>query len=74
MVPQDPILFHRTLSENIAYGARGAKMGEIEEAARMAHCDEFIANLPYKLDTFVGERGIKLSGGERQRVLLPEPF
>lgn len=70
MVPQDPILFHRTLAENIAYGARGASMAEIEQAAKMAHCDEFIANLPYKLDTFVGERGIKLSGGERQRVAI----
>jgi ATP-binding cassette subfamily B protein len=70
MVPQDPILFHRTLAENIAYGKRGAKMAEIEAAAKMAHCDIFIANLPYKLNTFVGERGIKLSGGERQRVAI----
>ena len=70
MVPQDPILFHRTLAENIAYGARGATMAEIEAAAKSAHCDDFIANLPYKLDTYVGERGIKLSGGERQRVAI----
>lgn len=70
MVPQDPILFHRTLAENIAYGAREAEMAQIEEAAKMAHCDDFIANLPYKFDTFVGERGIKLSGGERQRVAI----
>lgn len=70
MVPQDPILFHRTLAENIAYGSRGAKMAEIEAAAKSAHCDDFIANLPYKFDTFVGERGIKLSGGERQRVAI----
>ncbi len=70
MVPQDPILFHRTLAENIAYGAREATIAQIEQAAKMAHCDEFIANLPYKLDTFVGERGIKLSGGERQRVAI----
>jgi ATP-binding cassette subfamily B protein len=70
MVPQDPILFHRTLAQNIAYGKRDAKMSDIEEAARLAHCDDFIANLPYKFDTFVGERGIKLSGGERQRVAI----
>jgi ATP-binding cassette, subfamily B, bacterial len=70
MVPQDPILFHRTLAENIAYGKRGAKMEEIKKAAKLAHCDEFIKDLPYGLETFVGERGIKLSGGERQRVAI----
>ncbi|MCX6721952.1 MAG: ABC transporter ATP-binding protein [Candidatus Staskawiczbacteria bacterium] len=70
MVPQDPVLFHRTLAENIAYGKRDAKKEEIEEAAKSAHCDDFIANLPYKIDTYVGERGIKLSGGERQRVAI----
>ena len=70
MVPQDPILFHRTLAENIAYGKRGASKKEIENAANLAHCDEFIKDLPQGLDTFVGERGIKLSGGERQRVAI----
>lgn len=70
MVPQDPILFHRTLAENIAYGKRGAGIEEIAQAAKRAHCDDFIENLPYKLDTYVGERGIKLSGGERQRVAI----
>ena len=70
MVPQDPILFHRTLAENIAYGKRGVKKEEIEAAAKLAHCDDFIADLPNKFDTFVGERGIKLSGGERQRVAI----
>ncbi|MEK7562301.1 MAG: ABC transporter ATP-binding protein [Patescibacteria group bacterium] len=70
MVPQDPILFHRTLAENIAYGKRDAKIEEIENAAELAHCDEFIKNLPYGLETYVGERGIKLSGGERQRVAI----
>jgi len=70
MVPQDPILFHRTLAENIAYGKRGASKEEIENAARLAHCDEFIKSLPYGLETYVGERGIKLSGGERQRVAI----
>ncbi len=70
MVPQDPILFHRTLAENIAYGKRDAAKEEIEKAASLAHCDEFIKDLPYGLDTYVGERGIKLSGGERQRVAI----
>ena len=70
MVPQDPILFHRTLAQNIAYGKRDATKAEIDEAAKSAHCDGFINNLPYKIDTFVGERGIKLSGGERQRIAI----
>jgi ATP-binding cassette subfamily B protein len=70
MVPQDPILFHRTLAENIAYGNRGAGMEDIKKAAMLAHCDEFIKDLPYGFETFVGERGIKLSGGERQRVAI----
>ena len=70
MVPQDPISFHRTLAENIAYGKPSASKKEIKKAAKLAHCDEFIKNLPYGLETFVGERGIKLSGGERQRVAI----
>src|SRR5581483_9243915 len=70
MVPQDPVLFHRTLAQNISYGKQNATIEEIEEAARLAHCDEFIKNLPSGLDTFVGERGIKLSGGERQRIAI----
>ncbi|OGZ90855.1 MAG: hypothetical protein A2599_00530 [Candidatus Staskawiczbacteria bacterium RIFOXYD1_FULL_39_28] len=70
MVPQDPILFHRTLAENIAYGRRDAGLDEIKKAAEMAHCDEFIKDLPFGLETYVGERGIKLSGGERQRVAI----
>jgi ATP-binding cassette subfamily B protein len=70
LVPQDPVLFHRTLLENIRYGRRDATDDEVKEAARLAHCDEFIDNLPLKYDTFVGERGIKLSGGERQRVAI----
>lgn len=70
LVPQDPVLFHRTLSENIAYGKPKASRKEIEKAAKLAHCDEFIKNLPQGLETLVGERGIKLSGGERQRVAI----
>lgn len=70
LVPQDPVLFHRTLLENIRYGRREATDDEVKEAARLAHCAEFIETLPLKYDTFVGERGIKLSGGERQRVAI----
>ncbi len=69
-VPQDPVLFHRTLMENIRYGRRDATDEEVKEAARLAHCDEFIEKLPLQYETFVGERGIKLSGGERQRVAI----
>jgi ATP-binding cassette subfamily B protein len=69
-VPQDPILFHRTLMENIRYGKRDATDEEVIEAAKKAHCHEFIEQLPEKYNTFVGERGIKLSGGERQRVAI----
>ncbi len=70
LVPQDPILFHRTLMENIRYGREEATDEEVVEAARLAHCDEFIDVLPLKYETYVGERGIKLSGGERQRVAI----
>lgn len=70
LVAQEPILFHRSLAENIAYGRPDATMDEIVRAAKMAHADEFIARLPDGYDTMVGERGIKLSGGERQRVAI----
>lgn len=70
LVPQDPILFHRSLMENIRYGRRNATDKKVLEAAKLAHCDDFIKNLPQKYATFVGERGIKLSGGERQRVAI----
>ncbi|MFA5778353.1 MAG: ABC transporter ATP-binding protein [Candidatus Paceibacterota bacterium] len=69
-VPQDPILFHRTLMENIRYGKRDAIDEEVLVAAHLAHCDEFIDALPKGYDTYVGERGVKLSGGERQRVAI----
>ena len=68
LVPQEPILFHRTLMENIRYGRSSATDEEVFEAARKARCDRFIADLPLGYDTYVGERGIKLSGGERQRL------
>ncbi len=70
VVPQDPVLFHRSLAENIAYGRPGASHAEIVAAARQAHADEFIQSLPGRYDSLVGERGVKLSGGERQRIAL----
>ncbi|MBI3630954.1 MAG: ABC transporter ATP-binding protein [Candidatus Sungbacteria bacterium] len=70
LVPQDPILFHRTLLENIRYGRHDATDEEVFVAARLAHCDEFIERLAQGYRTYVGERGIKLSGGERQRVAI----
>lgn len=69
-VPQESVLFHRTIRENIAYGKRDATDEEIISAAKKAHAHEFISKLPYGYDTFVGERGVKLSGGERQRVAI----
>lgn len=69
-VPQEPLLFHRSLAENISYGKPGATHTETVQAAKMAHADEFINILPQKYDTLVGERGIKLSGGQRQRVVI----
>ncbi len=69
LVPQEPILFHRTIMDNIRYGRRDATDAEVKEAARLANC-QFIEELPKGYQTFVGERGIKLSGGERQRVAI----
>ncbi|MBV8923877.1 MAG: ABC transporter ATP-binding protein, partial [Bradyrhizobium sp.] len=74
IVQQEPILFHRTLAENIAYGAPGASMAAIEQAARLANAHDFILRLPKGYGTLVGERGVKLSGGERQRVALARAF
>ena len=69
-VPQEPILFHRSLMENIRYGRRDATDEEVIEAAKKAHCHEFISGFPEQYETYVGERGVKLSGGERQRVAI----
>ena len=69
-VSQEPILFHRTLMENIRYGKSEATDGEVKEAARLAYCHDFIVGFPEGYETFVGERGVKLSGGERQRVAI----
>ena len=69
-VPQDPVLFHRSLKDNIKYGKTDATDEQVIEAAKLAHCHEFITGFPYGYDTYVGERGVKLSGGERQRVAI----
>ncbi|MEL7103213.1 MAG: ABC transporter ATP-binding protein [Pseudomonadota bacterium] len=74
LVPQDPLLFHRSLADNIAYARPGASLEDITAAARKARADRFIDNLDFGLDTLVGERGIKLSGGERQRVAIARAF
>ncbi|GEL43913.1 multidrug ABC transporter ATP-binding protein [Methylorubrum extorquens] len=74
IVPQEPVLFHRSLAENIAYARPGASPEEIERAARLANAHDFIARLPKGYATLVGERGVKLSGGERQRVALARAF
>jgi ATP-binding cassette subfamily B protein len=74
IVQQEPILFHRSLAENIAYAKPSASLAEIERAARLANAHDFIARLPNGYGTLVGERGVKLSGGERQRVALARAF
>lgn len=70
LIPQDPLLFHRTLEENIQYGNPNATKDEIIQAAELAHCDEFIQKTPNGYASLVGERGTKLSGGERQRIAI----
>lgn len=74
IVQQEPILFHRSLAENIAYARPGATQRDIEEAARLASAHDFITELPKGYATLVGERGVKLSGGERQRVAIARAF
>lgn len=69
-VPQEPLLFHRSVTENIAYHNNNATEAQIITAAKAAHAHEFIQKLPKKYDTVVGERGVKLSGGQKQRVVI----
>lgn len=69
-VPQEALLFHRSIRENIAYGHPDATDDQVWRAARLANAAEFIERLPAGLDTMVGERGVKLSGGQRQRVAI----
>ena len=70
VVPQDTVLFHDTIANNIGFGRAGATLQDIQEAARIAHLHELIMTLPDGYDTMVGERGLRLSGGERQRVAI----
>jgi ABC-type multidrug transport system fused ATPase/permease subunit len=70
LIPQDVILFHRTLMENIRYGRPGASDAEVMRAAERAHAHAFITALPEGYHTLVGERGVKLSGGQRQRIAI----
>jgi ATP-binding cassette, subfamily B, heavy metal transporter len=70
VVPQDTVLFHDTIANNIGFGRNGSTQEEIEEAARLANLHDFVKGLPEGYDTLVGERGLKLSGGERQRVAI----
>jgi ATP-binding cassette, subfamily B, bacterial len=74
LVPQDPLLFHRSLAENIAYARPEATLAEIEHAAQLANAHDFIIRQSKGYATLVGERGVKLSGGERQRVALARAF
>ncbi len=69
-VPQEALLFHRSIKENILYGKPSATNVELRRAAKLAHASEFIDALPRGYDTVVGERGIKLSGGQRQRIVI----
>lgn len=70
LIPQDPVLFHRTLRENISYGKPEASSEEILRVSKLAHCDEFIRSIPNGYDATVGERGTKLSTGEKQRIAI----
>jgi ATP-binding cassette, subfamily B, bacterial len=74
IVQQEPVLFHRSLAENIAYARPGATRAEVEAAAKLASAHDFISCLPKGYETLVGERGVKLSGGERQRVAIARAF
>jgi ATP-binding cassette subfamily B protein len=69
-VPQEPILFHRSIFENISYGKEGATYDEVVEASKKARCHDFISKLLGGYESEVGERGVKLSGGEKQRIAI----
>jgi ATP-binding cassette subfamily B protein len=69
-IPQEPLLFHRSLMDNIGYGRENATKEEVYRVSKLAYADTFIQKLPETYDTLVGERGIKLSGGEKQRVSI----
>jgi ATP-binding cassette subfamily B protein len=69
-VPQEPLLFHRSIRDNIAYFDEEATQAQIERAAQAAHAHHFIQRLPLGYDSMVGERGVKLSGGQKQRIVI----
>ncbi len=69
-VPQEPLLFHRSIKDNISYGNHLASLESIQKAAKNAHAEEFIVSMANGYDTMVGERGVKLSGGQKQRVAI----
>ena len=69
-VPQEPLLFHRSIKDNILYGNPSAKEPNVLKVAKMAYIDEFVKDLPNGFNTLVGERGVKLSGGQRQRIAI----
>ena len=70
VIPQEAVLFHRTLRENIAYGTENVSDRKVVQAAKTAYADDFIKELPQGYDSLVGDRGCKLSGGERQRIVI----
>lgn len=70
IVPQESLLFHRSIYENIAYGKPQATRADVEAAARLAEAHDFIMKLPHGYNALVGERGVKLSGGQRQRIAI----
>jgi subfamily B ATP-binding cassette protein MsbA len=74
IVLQDSILFTGTIGENILYGRQNATDADMLEAARMAHVDEFVQDLPHGYETLVGERGVTLSGGQKQRISIARAF
>ncbi len=74
IVSQDVILFDETIKTNIAYGRENAKLHEIQNACEKANCNEFIDDLPNKLNEYVGEKGVKLSGGQKQRIAIARAF
>lgn len=69
-VPQEPLMFHRSIAENIMYGNPKASEQQLKAVAKMAHAHDFVEKLPKQYDTLVGERGVKLSGGQRQRIAI----
>jgi ATP-binding cassette subfamily B protein len=70
LIPQDPVLFHRSLMDNIRYGREHATDAQVIAAAKAAHAHAFIEQLPEGYQSLVGERGVKLSGGQRQRIAI----